>query len=251
MSKISHIIKEQRQRKGMSQEELARRLFVTRQTISNYETGKSSPDVEMLARIGEVLDVDLRILMYGEKAGTDRYRIRKDLVILMILAALSGALLYLAGWEAGKLRPYFMVPGFAIAVHMMILPVLFLLFGKGMTRLVMDLTGRPFYGTCWRKIRIGALAAAAVWILGMLPVSMGSIVTELQFLLAYFVQGQSSFIGWAGPRGEALWSFYSQVLPVLYDNPVVYILFLLDGCILAVAGTGSSSIKKDRHSYQE
>lgn len=41
MAKIGRNIKEQRMKKGLSQEELAEKLYVTRQTISNYETGVS------------------------------------------------------------------------------------------------------------------------------------------------------------------------------------------------------------------
>lgn len=41
MTKIGRNIREQRMKKGLSQEELAERLYVTRQTISNYETGVS------------------------------------------------------------------------------------------------------------------------------------------------------------------------------------------------------------------
>lgn len=41
MAKIGRNIREQRMKKGLSQEELAERLYVTRQTISNYETGDS------------------------------------------------------------------------------------------------------------------------------------------------------------------------------------------------------------------
>ena len=40
MAKIGRNIREQRMKKGLSQEELAERLYVTRQTISNYETEK-------------------------------------------------------------------------------------------------------------------------------------------------------------------------------------------------------------------
>lgn len=41
MAKIGRNIREQRMKKGLSQEELAEKLYVTRQTISNYETGVS------------------------------------------------------------------------------------------------------------------------------------------------------------------------------------------------------------------
>lgn len=67
MAKIGRNIREQRMKKGLSQEELAEKLYVTRQTISNYETGKSNPDVEMLARIAEELDIDIQLLRYTGK----------------------------------------------------------------------------------------------------------------------------------------------------------------------------------------
>ena len=66
MAKIGRNIREQRMKKGLSQEELAERLYVTRQTISNYETGRSDPDVEMLTRLAEALDTDIQLLIYGE-----------------------------------------------------------------------------------------------------------------------------------------------------------------------------------------
>ena len=40
-------------------------LHVTRQTISNYETGRSRPDVEMLAELAQALDADIKELLYG------------------------------------------------------------------------------------------------------------------------------------------------------------------------------------------
>ena len=76
MAKIGRNIREQRMKKGLSQEELAEKLYVTRQTISNYETGKSNPDVEMLARIAEELDIDIQLLIYGETKKRDMKQIR-------------------------------------------------------------------------------------------------------------------------------------------------------------------------------
>ena len=52
----------------MTQDELAQKLFVTRQTVSNYENGKSRPDVEMLDRIAQMLETDIVTLIYGPTA---------------------------------------------------------------------------------------------------------------------------------------------------------------------------------------
>ena len=48
MRDIGKNIRQLRIRRNMTQDDLARALFVTRQTVSNYETGKSRPDIEML-----------------------------------------------------------------------------------------------------------------------------------------------------------------------------------------------------------
>ncbi len=50
---------ELRKQKGLSQEELANRLNVSRQTISKWEVGESTPDMEKLAAISELFDISL------------------------------------------------------------------------------------------------------------------------------------------------------------------------------------------------
>ena len=46
MRDIGKNIRDLRKRQNMTQDELAARLFVTRQTVSNYENGRTRPDVE-------------------------------------------------------------------------------------------------------------------------------------------------------------------------------------------------------------
>lgn len=55
-----------RKQKGFSQEELAARLHVVRQTISKWEKGLSIPDAEMLICLAEILEVSVSELL-GEK----------------------------------------------------------------------------------------------------------------------------------------------------------------------------------------
>ena len=68
MRDIGKNIKTLRTKKDMTQDELAEKLFVTRQTVSNYETGRSRPDVDMLAKIAEVLEIDANTVIYGPPA---------------------------------------------------------------------------------------------------------------------------------------------------------------------------------------
>ena len=59
-------IKALRKAKGLSQEELAIKLNVVRQTVSKWEKGSSVPDAGMVIQIAEVLDTTVNILL-GEE----------------------------------------------------------------------------------------------------------------------------------------------------------------------------------------
>ena len=50
-------IRIQRERLGMSQQDLAQACMVSRQTISNWETGKTLPDIQSMAYLAEVFGV--------------------------------------------------------------------------------------------------------------------------------------------------------------------------------------------------
>jgi transcriptional regulator with XRE-family HTH domain len=63
---LSKQIKELRARDGLSQEALAERIYVSRQTISNWETGKSYPDVHNLLLLGVLFNVSLDELVKGD-----------------------------------------------------------------------------------------------------------------------------------------------------------------------------------------
>ena len=56
-------LKTLRKNKGLSQEELAVKLNVVRQTISKWEQGLSVPDAEMLIKISEVFDTPVSTLL--------------------------------------------------------------------------------------------------------------------------------------------------------------------------------------------
>lgn len=59
-------IKTYRQEARLSQEELANRIYVSRQTISNWENDKSYPDVNSLVLLGEVFHISLDKLVKGD-----------------------------------------------------------------------------------------------------------------------------------------------------------------------------------------
>ena len=62
---IGERIKEARQERGLSQEELAQIINSTKSAISRYESGKRQPRIEQLKSIASALDVDVNWLMNG------------------------------------------------------------------------------------------------------------------------------------------------------------------------------------------
>ena len=65
---LNENIKSIRKSKGLSQEELAIKLNVVRQTISKWEKGLSVPDSDLLISLSEVLETPVSILL-GETIG--------------------------------------------------------------------------------------------------------------------------------------------------------------------------------------
>ena len=77
MRDIGRNIRAARIHRQMIQDTLAEQLHVSRQTISNYETGRSRPDIDMLLSVAETLDTDVHPLLYGlrrrrKSSGTPR-----------------------------------------------------------------------------------------------------------------------------------------------------------------------------------
>ena len=68
---LSDNIKRLRKEKGISQEELAEKLNVVRQTVSKWENGLSVPDAEMLIRIANALDTTVSILLNSTNTDFD------------------------------------------------------------------------------------------------------------------------------------------------------------------------------------
>ena len=72
-------LKKIRKDKGYTQEILAEKLNVVRQTVSKWEKGLSLPDVDMLSKIANVLETDVNILLDGQITTTDQSEIVKEL----------------------------------------------------------------------------------------------------------------------------------------------------------------------------
>ena len=59
-------LKQAREKKGMTQQTLAERLFVTRQTVSRWENGVRYPDILTVRKLSEILEISLDDLLSQE-----------------------------------------------------------------------------------------------------------------------------------------------------------------------------------------
>ena len=69
-----NIIFELRTRKGLSQDELAEKVMVTRQAVSRWENGNGFPEVSLLLPLCNELEITVNELLSGERVSEEDYR---------------------------------------------------------------------------------------------------------------------------------------------------------------------------------
>lgn len=109
---FSKTIKRLRAEKGWSQETLAEKAYVSRQTVSNWETEKSYPDIHSILILSDLFGVSLDELIKGDvevmkdtvkKDDTNKLKRYELLALSQMLALIFGCtLLFEYGGEAGK-----------------------------------------------------------------------------------------------------------------------------------------------------
>lgn len=106
--KIGTIIKEKRTKSGLTQEDLAKKLHVSRSTISNWEIDRNYPDIKLIVNISKVLNIPLEKLLKEDsdivnKISEDtiirkkmhkRNKILYFLIFVLIISFLSAVIYY-------------------------------------------------------------------------------------------------------------------------------------------------------------
>lgn len=77
---------------GLTQEELGNQIFVSKQAVSKWETGKTLPDIEMMRKLCAVLQIDTDEILGGSIEETKKsrqwFKVLTALSVLCILVAL-------------------------------------------------------------------------------------------------------------------------------------------------------------------
>ena len=194
MTDVGKNIRHLRIQKHMTQDELAERLFVSRQTVSNYETGKSNPDIDMLLKIAEVFQTDVTVLIFGTSDMAER---RKDVrrlaaagAVLMVLV-----LFYLfAVPRARSLQMSLYISSPLFCMRLLLIPLILLLLGWSLAQ----------FGKVWMRTRAlsgrwvtvvfwAALFLIMLYFFSIFPFLADIVYQDLQYLPAFRSPDYSGF----------------------------------------------------------
>ena len=145
--KIGKLLQELRKEKGITQEQLAEQMGVTRRTVSRWETGSNMPDLDILIKLSDFYTVDLREILSGERKSQCMNQELKETVLQiadysneektqllrrmhwLFIAGLVGFVVFLVITlqELDTIAPYDGIGGFGlgIAFGMIIIGVIF------------------------------------------------------------------------------------------------------------------------------
>lgn len=213
MRDIGKNIRAARVRRGLTQGELAERLHVSRQTVSNYETGRSRPDVEMLLSTAEQLEVDVQVLLYGEPIRPQRRReIRRLLMEGVALLALGAVIFLLRRWAGWHLRRGFTAAPLYLTQSVAV-PAFYMLLGWVLLRACGVLLGaKPLGCRRARPLRRAVLVFLAAWAALEAPVAAWNVGQTVHTLLQ-------------GPGSSLDWNFS---LPRWWDRAVIWQLYVTE-----------------------
>ena len=191
---IGNKLKKARNEKGITQEQAAEFLGVSRQTISNWENNKFYPDIISVIKMSDFYAVSLDILLkedkemdqtYQEflKESTDAVKAKNNLVKIIILVT------YLVIWFATMIVFWTAGPnittGFNIVLKYIAMPVMLL-------TLTLIYASNNYWGMAkWFLIPIGMLTFLAFpYVQNTLDISQGTIILQFRFPnISYMVVG--------------------------------------------------------------
>ena len=149
-------VQQLRKAKGLSQEELADRVGVSRQAVSKWESGQTAPDLERLLALGAQLDTTTDYLLTGQHPAAREQG--PDASLFSVVGTGSTV----AGLLAGAVLWYEKQAAIATAIGLLLMVMGCVIYAIGMT--VGDPASRPR-----AKRRFWALN---LWLLPFIPLSM-------------------------------------------------------------------------------
>ena len=100
-------LRECREEAGLTQDDIAERLSLTRQAISKWERGINEPDIETIVQLADIYNVTIDQLLRADLSIVKRLAVKERSYkkLLVTVAILGGALLFFLGIAAFSIYP--------------------------------------------------------------------------------------------------------------------------------------------------
>lgn len=175
MNRFSQNLRRVRCQAGLTQQQLADRLHVTRQSVSSWELGRTEPDFETVGRLAEIFGTSVSSLL-GEDEKPPYPRFQKRFVLGFAVCA--GLLLAVSGLELGLFAYWrkLLLHDYGVALYaalwkLFVPPLLWYLAGLGAV----------CFFAWWAPVRCGKRARLAFFT-GALLLGLPVLVLLTQFL---------------------------------------------------------------------
>lgn len=209
MDRFTQNLRRVRCQAGMTQQQLADRLHVTRQSVSSWELGRTEPDFETAGRLAEIFGTSVSSLL-GEDEKPPYPRFQKRFVLGFAVCA--GLLLAVSGLELGlfaywrKLLLHDYSPALYAALWKLFVPPL-LWYASGL--------GAVCFFAMWSPVRCGKQARLAL-LLAALALGLPVLALMAQYLAVALGNFTDARV-WLAPflRYPAGRAAIQAVLPVL------------------------------------
>ena len=213
MENIAKRLKKLRLEKRLTQDDLARRLHVTRQAVSNWETCKTVVGIEYLMKLGEIYGVSVDELLHGEWAAEPEVYPQNQRKYMVTLTICAGAILLCSLLNATlkpmllqRYRVFFEVWPYMTYVHLA--PAVM---GAALGVAIPAIASLHRDIRLWGRWRQLVMVFAVLW---LIPVAMGLI----------------EFVGWVTYDPNSLWRWLTSFSSDVWWNLSFYgELFFLSG----------------------
>lgn len=253
MSDIAKNIKSFRKKNKISQEELAGKLYVTRQTISNYENGKSNPDIETLQQLAEVFGTDLDSMIYGERKRVSN----KNVIQTSVLLAISLILVLLLYMFIDRVtsNPYIMSSENIIALIEVVqsiwplLPVGIFAIGVFGARLIIQIAaGKPLDFKHKKIVHYFSLGFVVAYFIFMLPYMIGFAGAAINRFRWQNSDPADRYYSYAIDFGDFLNKFYFYYIAGWFPKYkyLFFAAFMSLGCLFSLTSTIKKQVNKEK-----
>ncbi len=223
---VGRNIRTVRTRAGITQDQLAEKLFVSRQTISNYETGRSQPDLDMLVRLAEALGTDAGALIYGPPVPTQKKRQMLRCALGLGCLAVWAVLAFPVTQAAQEWKRMTYINGFMFPLMLVAMPLLAVTLGWTVLQLT-TLVGAKQPALARRRLWHGmALGLGSAYLAWVLPVCTETVVSAFRSMAA-----QNAGVGYSY-TGVLPGFFYAPVWFFSWHKPLFFTLMFLLGAAL-------------------